>query len=328
MTSPSRNWQEILAPDEAERFTLYAEQLSEIQSRKSQDFGQGRALHRKQLIGLKAELEVLGDLPAHAQHGLFAKPGRYDALIRISNGSVSIQEDRKPDIRGFAIKVLGVEGPGALGETTRAQDFLLINREVFGLKNSDAFVKLVLAASQGKAIALIKYFINEYGFIKGLKKLVESGKSMKKKFTGYATERFFSAAPIACGPYAARVRLVPPQGQLINEAAEADWAKDIESRLAQKPLKYALQLQFFVSETLTPIEDGSINWDEQDAPYLTVGYLTILAPKAEAQTALQKQIDAAAFDPWCALLEHRPLGDVMRARKYAYFASQKNRPRS
>jgi len=328
MTSPSRNWQEILAPDEDERFTRYAQQLSEIQKQKSQDFGQGRALHRKQLIGLDAELDVLEHLPAHAKYGLFAKAGRYSALVRISNGSMSIQEDRKPDIRGFAIKVLGLEGPGALGEVTRAQDFLLINREVFGLKNSDAFVKLVLAASQGNPVALIKYFIKEYGFLKGLKQLVETGKSMKRKFTGYATERFFSAAPIACGPYAVRVRLVPPQGQAINEQAAADWAKDIESRLTQSPLRYALQLQFFVSETLTPIEDGSVNWDEKVAPYLTVGYLTILAPKADARAALQKQIDEAAFDPWCALMEHRPLGDVMRARKYAYFESQKNRTRS
>lgn len=328
MTSPSRNWQEILAHDEDERFTRYAQQLSEIQKQKSQDFGPGRALHRKQLIGLEAELDVLEHLPPHAKYGLFAKAGRYSTLVRISNGSMSVQHDRKPDIRGFAIKVLGLEGPGALGEVTRAQDFLLINREVFGLKNSDAFVKLVLAASQGNAVALMKYFIKQYGFLKGLKQLVETGKNMKRKFTGYATERFFSAAPIACGPYAVRVRLVPPQGQVINEQAGVDWAQDIESRLAQGPLKYALQLQFFVSETLTPIEDGSVNWDEKVAPYLTVGYLTILAPNTDARAALQKKIDEAAFDPWCALAEHRPLGDVMRARKYAYFASQKIRTRS
>jgi hypothetical protein len=31
------------------------------------------------------------------------------------------------------------------------------------------------------------------------------------------------------------------------------------------------------------------------------------------------------FDPWHALIEHRPLGNMMRARKHAYFASTKGR---
>ncbi len=324
MTSPSRNWQEILAPDEDQRFAHYADQLSILQKEKNLSFGSGRALHRKQLLGLEATLEVLADQPAHARFGLFARPGVYKALVRLSNGSMNIQKDRQPDIRGFAIKVLGLEGPGALGSVTHAQDFLLINREVFGLKNSEAFVKLVLAASKGGS-SMIKHFIKEYGLFQGIRQLVAAGKSMKRAFTGYATERFFSAAPIACGPYAARVRLLPPEGQSVNPNAADDWAQDMEQRLAQGSLRYALQLQFFVSETLTPIEDGSVNWEEKNSPYVTVAYLTLL-PKGDAsQKTLQEKIDQAAFDPWCALAEHRPLGDVMRARKYAYYSSQKNR---
>jgi hypothetical protein len=31
------------------------------------------------------------------------------------------------------------------------------------------------------------------------------------------------------------------------------------------------------------------------------------------------------FDPWSGLLAHRPLGEVMRARKVAYLVSQKGR---
>ena len=60
------------------------------------------------------------------------------------------------------------------------------------------------------------------------------------------------------------------------------------------------------------------------APYLTVGVLTL--PVQEAQTAageaLATAIEAAAFDPWSALMAHRPLGEVMRARKVVYFQSQ------
>jgi hypothetical protein len=31
------------------------------------------------------------------------------------------------------------------------------------------------------------------------------------------------------------------------------------------------------------------------------------------------------IDPWQALADHRPLGDVQRARKAVYFASQRGR---
>jgi hypothetical protein len=40
---------------------------------------------------------------------------------------------------------------------------------------------------------------------------------------------------------------------------------------------------------------------------------------------LAAAIEAAAFDPWSALMDHRPLGEVMRARKVVYFQSQQGR---
>ena len=46
------------------------------------------------------------------------------------------------------------------------------------------------------------------------------------------------------------------------------------------------------------------------------------APEA---LALAQQIEASVFDPWQALAQHRPLGDVQRARKVVYFESQKGR---
>ena len=98
-------------------------------------------------------------------------------------------------------------------------------------------------------------------------------------------------------------------------------------RLEQSSLAYTLQLQFFVSEAHTPIEDGSVNWEESVAPYTTVGRLTIprLAEWATERNEIQQRTEQGTFDPWCALAEHRPLGDIMRARKVVYYESQKNR---
>ena len=71
----STQWQETIGTDEDTRFQRYAQQLVELQRRVG---GAGRALHRNQRLGLRAAFEVLGDLPAHARHGLFATPGRHD----------------------------------------------------------------------------------------------------------------------------------------------------------------------------------------------------------------------------------------------------------
>jgi hypothetical protein len=98
-------------------------------------------------------------------------------------------------------------------------------------------------------------------------------------------------------------------------------------RVAREALEYELQLQFFVDEENTPIEDASVDWPEDVAPYLTVGRLTIPVQSldGEAGARLQAEVESGTFDPWGGLMAHRPLGDVMRARKVTYYHSQRNR---
>jgi hypothetical protein len=324
---PSTEWREQLDGDEERRFAAFAERIAAIQQKKSLKFGAGRAFHRKQLLALRARLEVLPDLPPHASQGLFAKPGSYDAWVRLSNGGADIASDRKPDVRGFAVRVLGVTGPGALGGTTQAQDFVLINRQVFGFSKPDEFVELVLALFTGP-LALLRHITRRYGLVRGIKRLSEVVKSIARPFGGFASESFFSAAPIANGPYAVRVRL-RPEGvtPTADGKAASDWAADLRAHLQRGPLQYALQLQFYTDDTTTPIEDAAVDWAESSAPYVTVGRLTIPQQSLDDAAAQQlaRDIDRATFDPWEALVEHRPLGGIMRARKHAYFASQKTR---
>jgi hypothetical protein len=160
----------------------------------------------------------------------------------------------------------------------------------------------------------------------GLAQVGRLKRSFGKPFRGFALESFYSAAPIACGPYAARVRLVPADTNGAPPAGPA-WAQDMAQRLRQAPLAYALQLQFFTDEQATPIEDASVDWPEAVAPYVTVARLTLPRqdPDSASGLALAETIEKAVFDPWAALAAHRPLGDVMRARKVVYFESQKQR---
>ncbi|SPE26554.1 Catalase domain protein [Burkholderiales bacterium] len=326
LRSPSRDWHERIDPDEGPRFARYAQLFAQMQRAQSARFGPGRALHRRQLLAVHAQFEVLEGLPEHARHGLFARPGCYDAWVRLSNGASSSNPDRRADVRGFAIKVLGVRGPGALGAgETECQDFLLIQLPATGFASSADFVEVALAAAKGP-LAVIRTLVRRHGLIGGLRRLQRIGAGLKAPFSGFATERFYSALPLACGPYAVRARLRPPTAETAGAGAQDGWAQDLAERLRQRPLVYEFQLQFFVDEARTPIEDGSVDWPEAVAPYLTVARLTL--PKQIPEAAFGQRVEAATFDPWAALAEHRPLGELMRARKVVYYTSQQGRGQS
>jgi hypothetical protein len=78
--------------------------------------------------------------------------------------------------------------------------------------------------------------------------------------------------------------------------------------------------KFFVDEQQTPIEDASVNWT---VPFVPLARLRLAVAGVRAEIA--SAVEAAHFDPWGGLMAHRPLGDVMRARKVAYFRSQNQR---
>lgn len=314
-------WVERIGPDEAARHERDARALAALQAERSQRYGQGRALHRKPIVALRGVLRVHEGLPAHAREGLFAQPGAYEAWVRLSNGGPEVHSDRRPDVRGFAMRIFGVSGPAALGGRITHQDFTLINHPAFAFADSRPFVGLVLAASRGPA-AVLPWALKTFGPLGMLRQLRHMKQVFARPFSGFATEAFFSAAPLACGDAAVRLRLLPPAGRRAAPGA-TDWRAELQAQLAAGPLTYRLQLQFFADEARTPIEDASVDWPESAAPYLDVADLVLEAQPEDP--AFQQQMERSTFDPWQALAVHRPLGEVMRARKVAYFVSQKAR---
>ena len=77
-----------------------------------------------------------------------------------------------------------------------------------------------------------------------------------------------------------------------------------------------------------PIEDATVEWKEQDSPYLPVARIRIPRQRIDdaARTAWCEEV---AFNPWNSLTEHRPLGSLNRARRDIYRAlSQFRRQRA
>ncbi|SEO88876.1 hypothetical protein SAMN02990966_03242 [Rhodospirillales bacterium URHD0017] len=320
MTQPSTEWREHVAPDEAAHLVRVAKVIGELQRARSRKFGRGRALHRKQLLAAIGTLEVLDGLPDHARHGLFARPGRHRALVRLSNGGPEVQANRVPDIRGFALKVLDVSGEATFGGTADHQDFLMINQDRAPLTNSREFIDFMEAATPGPVSGVLHLF-KAHGLAGRLGRLRELFGMLNRKFNGFAAERFNTVAPICCGPYAVRVRLAPAGSPPPGGRAK-DIVADMRERLAVGSLTYNLELQFFVDEATTPIEDTSVAWPDAETPIVVAARLILPQQGVDAAAA---DAEAARFDPWGGLAAHRPLGEVMRARKVAYFESQKGR---
>ena len=307
---PSTQWREVLLPDER---TQHAEQVhvfSELQRKQLKKHGPGRALHRNQVAALRAVLAVEASLPDHARQGIFAAPAAYEAQVRLSNGNFSV--DRAPDIRGFAIKVLGASTPSSADVE---QNFTLVSQETLRVSGSADVVAIVDLSASAPGTALRKA-VTQPGLTRSA---VANVRDMVKPFSGFATHDFFSIMPLTFGDYAARLKLCAAS-TTINKAARRDLAADLFARLADGDLEYRLQAQFFEDERRTPIEDSSVPWD---APWLTVARLHV--PRQAPDPALAEAVEKSSFNPWIAAKEHRPLGELMRARQAAYALSWRNR---
>lgn len=309
MKPASSNWREIISPDEEARFARQGRLMAAAHALKNEQYGKGRFLHRKEIIGASGTFEVFPDLPEYAAHGVFRTPAICPAVVRLSNGAFDIQANTKPDIRGFAIRINGVAGPAALGGATDHQDFMLINHDVFGVRDSTEFVEVATAAARGQ-LALIWHLFRTYGLSSALGKLKALATKLGKPFAGYAAETFTTAAPHKNGPYAVKILLTPVQSL---PSSGKDYADDIRKRIAAGALVYRLSLQFFTDEQTTPIDDNEKAWPLAETPVIDVGKLTL--------TAADVPVEGLVFDPWGGLEDHRPLGEVMRARKSAYHLS-------
>ncbi len=326
MKPPSKNFTEVISPGEDDKFASYTKKLRAIQKAKSKKYGNGRLLHRKGLLALKAEFIVNAALPAHAAQGIFARPGSYEAVIRLSNGSLEVQADKVPDIRGFAVKVKAVSGKSVLtGQATTEQDFVMINHTTFSSARAEEFLDLLLALSSGGG-ALLKHLYKSYGFLGMFKAMARFAKVIGKKFTSYASENFSTVLPIKNGDYAAKLR-IRPVTQISAQASKADLTADLKEHLKSSSLEYAVELQFYTDAETTPIEDASAEWPENESAFVTIGKLMIPVQNlsGEAYEKFAAAVEQMKFDPWNAIEEHKPLGNIMRARKHAYFASQQER---
>jgi hypothetical protein len=336
-TSPSTTWKEKVELGEYELFERFARNvLMARQAEVSQQTGRPaqRGLHMKLHAGLMAEFQVPPDLPEHARFGVFSEPRVFSAVVRFSNGESSNKPDNRPQPRGIAIKLVGVPGPKLLENQKEAttQDFLATSHSVTStvrhVRQFIAFMESNIKAEHARLPLQLPFILaRKLGVSETARILIALVRTVVfGKVCSLATECYFSPAPIKFGPYAVKFTVRPAkESKLTTKRRVTDdfLREELADRLRSEDLMFEFAVQFYVNEQFTPIEDSSIPWKPEYAPFVTIARLRI--PKcdlADPRTnALSEAVDRLSFSPWHATEDHRPLGNVMRARKVAYQVS-------
>jgi hypothetical protein len=329
-TTPSPDWKEQIAPDEAEQFQALAENMREMQRRNARGGAASRALHAVGQAGLEGELTIRSDLPEYARVGLFAEPNSFRAYVRFSNGAGRPQPDRNPAVRGVGIKVVGVPGKKLLPglEDAATQDFLLINSRTTLFHSAEEFVSFVIAGES--PIRLLGWVLRRRGFFGGMTFMRKLIRELSKPVVSLATTAYDSALPLKFGPYAVHFALKPlasPEPGAEPGKTPEYLKEELEARLERGPVVYEFGAHFYRDEARTPIEDATREWSEEDAPFVPLARLTLprQSPSSARGRLIAERVERMSFDVWHTTEDFRPLGNLMRARRVAYRLSTEER---
>lgn len=325
---PRTDWKETVSDGEEEIFRAFALEINAIQDRTSRETGTpvDRGFHPKQHAVVTAEFTVDDDIPEPYRQGVFAHPGTYAAWVRFSNLVPRRQADKHADFRAMAIKVLDVPGE-SLTPGSSSLDLLMLNQPIQPARNIHQFISFVRHSSNIYTLPV------KLAMAIGIREATRLLWFMARKLGGparsLAVNTFWSTLPIAFGPYAVKYRFEPKNG----EASDIDTGTDdylraeLTERLRTGPLQWDMYVQFYTDPAYTPIEDAAVEWSPTCSPFLKVGELTISSRDLDSEEARLEETrgNRLLFTPWHAPAEHRPLGNIQRARRVAYPASGNHR---
>lgn len=291
-----------------------------------------RDAHAKSHGIVKGTLTVYGELPAHLGQGLFAEAGEYPVVARFSSAPGDVQEDRIRAPKGLAIKAMGVAGGGN-------QNFALVNYPVIPFGTVGSYWKLqeILEKHQGDP-ELLQRLVGELtaGVAAALRAVGASSgllEALGAPHHHILGETFYSMGALRYGSYVAKICAAPLSENvrsLTGVAVETDGAPGayrdkVVEFFANEGAEYELRAQVCRGLETMPVEDASVLWPEEVAPYEGVARLVFPAQDAYSPARRVYGDEVLSFSPWTCLEAHRPLGSIMRIRARAYEASARYR---
>ncbi|WP_337174615.1 catalase family protein [Paludisphaera sp.] len=283
-----------------------------------------RSQHPKQHGAVRAEFVVRDDVPEHLRRGLFAEPGRrFPAWIRFSN---AIQkDDRLGGGHGMAIKLMDVPGarnPDGTEGTTH--DLVLLDFPRFAVRDAIEVARLQ-EARLGVATARFRLLsrLPMALFLVGRPRTASALFQMMRRVpTNPMAATYWSTTPYKLGEGAAVKYVARPvlDGPVIEaEESSPDQLREAMARhLSMKPARYDFLVQPQLDPDAQPIEDASVEWDEERFPPVPVATIEIAANQPFGRW--MDFCENLEFSPARCRPDHEPLGGINRARRATYLA--------
>jgi hypothetical protein len=217
------------------------------------------------------------------------------------------------------------------------QDFILMNQPVFfapDVASATLWFKTArLGSPASKALGMLALAFRRGGF----RQAALLARTVFTRLSHPFGAEFHSTTPYKLGDrHVAKYSLKAKEPERFRgPRADAD-PDALNTALRDSLRERAIELQFFVhvfhmdaipeglGSLSEAIEDATIDWRQRGARTLHVANIRIPV-QDPATLERMAQAQAIAFNPWNALVEHRPLGSLNRARWAVYRASQSHR---
>ncbi len=307
-----------------------------------------RDAHAKGYGLARAEVEILAETPPEYAQGIYARPGRHEAVVRFSNGSPHSSADvLLGTALGMGLKLFGIGGPTLLEDEPESGtfDYAMINHPVFFSNTIEHYLLIqplflrprpAPASSQESAeVARARLHQTLYDFLTGCGQLPPERWAWEplfvllgargKPIVNLLLNTYWTMGAVRHGDYVAKVRVAPTPAsaaQVVRRTLDPASAAEVfrpalVAELRERPAEFDIQVQLCVDLAQMPVEEPSELWPETLSPFVTVARLRLPQQDIGGDDNLALQ-DATSITPWRCTEAHRPLGNIMRARKEVY----------
>jgi len=292
-----------------------------LQEKMSKDYPDGqtkRGAHPKTLAGLRAEFIVEPDIPAELKTGIFAFPQTYPAWVRISSSNGKVQSDKSKDLRGFAIKIMGVKGERFLpqNEEKETQDFILISYPTMPLGTVELFHDAVYYSIKWSPLVFLTRLVLSGNF-----PVINELRKAQQNQSSPLDIRYWSTTPYLYGlDRCVKYSIVPTseyKSQMPDVLTDNYLSENMENHLTAHEASFDFMIQFQNDPDRMPVEDAGVEWSEQESPFIKVATIRI-APQDFRTQEREELVEDLSFSPAHCLIEHRPIGGINRARVVLY----------
>jgi hypothetical protein len=316
--------QEYIPGNEASVLSTYVAEFAKIH-REQQNQNQAKAGIQNNLRGMHAkghgcvQAEFRAS-PSESRYkiGIFADGSPRNAVIRFSNGSGLVEGDGSRDLRGMAVKIFipGLEQVSGAIEAN-VQDILCTNAPVHHAANIVElmeFTKAMAAGGLSKAAFLASNPSITTRLLAQTQRRVDSA----------LNESYWSRAPFSFGTDRTVKYVIKPLEQLpiIDKVklSEDSWlAQDLDQQVKTRDkIVFGIYAQFQTDPRSEPVEDHAKEWTTGQ---VKLGELSIKKQIVDRSAKCENLV----FNPWNSGMEHRPMGNMNRARKLIYEAAKSYR---